>query len=224
MKGDFMFKQFAHKYKHAFVFLYAFIYLPWFIYLEKTVVTHYHVIHMKMDNYVPFIEIFIIPYLLWFAYCLVAIMYLFFKDVEEFYRTFIFLVIGMTVFLIISTVYPNGHHLRPFVFQRDNIFIDMVKQLYKTDTSTNLFPSIHVYNSLVIHISITKSKYFIDRTWIRAGSFLLCISIVMSTVFLKQHSVFDVITAFILFSLVYPFVYSLDFIPSRKKKGLEELV
>lgn len=216
-----MSKQFIHKYKHALVLLYAFIYVPWFIYLERTVVTHYYVIHMKLDDYIPFNEVFIVPYLLWFIYCGFATFYFFFKDVKEFYRLCTFLFIGMTTFLIISTIFPNGHHLRPVIFERDNIFVYMVKQLYKADTSTNLFPSIHVYNSLVVDTSIRRSVYFKEKKWVRASSFVLCTLIIMSTVFLKQHSVFDVITAFILFSIVYPFVYRLEFIPSTKKKNLE---
>ena len=35
---------------------------------------------------------------------------------------------GMTVFLIVSYVYPNAQHLRPTEFPRDNIFTDISVQ------------------------------------------------------------------------------------------------
>ena len=65
---------------------------------------------------------------------------------------------GMTVFLIVSYVYPNAQHIRPTEFPRDNIFTDIVKWLYSTDTPTNILPSIHVFNSLAIHMSLTNCE------------------------------------------------------------------
>ena len=100
----------------------------------------------------------------------------------------------MTIFLIISTIYPNGHYLRPTSFERDNIFVDMVCALYATDTSTNLFPSIHVYNSIAIHAVICHCDDFKKNRFVRYGSALLMVSIILATMFLKQHSVFDVVT------------------------------
>ena len=63
-------KNFIKKYKHAWVFLYAFIYMPWFMYLEKhiTADSEYHVIHSVLDDKIPFVEYFIVPYLLWFVF------------------------------------------------------------------------------------------------------------------------------------------------------------
>ena len=50
------------KYKHGLLLLYFLIYLPWFQYLEKKVTVHFNVIHMAIDDYIPFIEFFVIPY------------------------------------------------------------------------------------------------------------------------------------------------------------------
>ena len=113
----------------------------------------------------------------------------------------------MTVFLIVSFFYPNGHYLRPATFERDNIFVEIVKQLYSTDTATNLFPSIHVYNSIVVNFSVWHAANFKEKKAVRYASALLMISIVLSTVFLKQHSVFDLITGVVLATVVYRLVY-----------------
>ncbi|MDO4598681.1 MAG: phosphoesterase, partial [[Ruminococcus] gnavus] len=147
MNRESAFKKFIKKYKHAWVFLYAFIYLPWFMYLEKhiTADSSYHVIHSALDDKIPFVEYFIIPYLLWFVFIAVVFLYFFFTDVEGFYKLAKLSFIGMTIFLVISTVFPNGLMLRPVVFPRDNIFTDMVKMLYLADTPTNVFPSLHVF-------------------------------------------------------------------------------
>ncbi len=165
---------------------------------------------MSIDDAIPFVEYFIIPYLLWFAYIAITVMYFFLKNKNEFYRLCAFLFVGMTVFLIISTVYPNGHYLRPTVFERENIFTDLVRLLYRADTPTNLFPSIHVYNSIGVNIAIWHSEEFKKSKSIRYGSAVLMVSIILSTMFLKQHSVFDVITGIVFSVFMYTFVYAKD--------------
>ena len=197
-----------YRYRHGWILSYLLIYLMWFAYLEQTVTRRFHVIHMAVDDYIPFVEVFIIPYLLWFGYVAAAVAYFFFKDVQDYYKLCIFLFVGMTVFLVISTIYPNGHYLRPRVFERDNIFISMVKGLYMIDTPTNLFPSIHVYNSIGIHLAVMHSEKLKERKWVRRGSFIMMLLIIASTMFLKQHSVFDVVTGCVMALVMYTLVYA----------------
>ncbi len=202
-------KALFHKYKHAWVFLYFFIYMPWFTYLEKreSGVKHY-LIHSPLDDYIPFVEYFIVPYLLWFIFMVVMVLYFFFTSKKEFYDLFLFLVLGMTAFLIISTVFPNGLALRPTTFARVNIFVDLVKRLYATDTPTNVLPSIHVFNSVAIAIAARRSASLKQHPVWRRGSYVIAALIVMSTMFLKQHSVTDVIAAFVMIAILYQIIYA----------------
>lgn len=210
-------KSFYIRWRHGIPLIaYGIIYLSWFAYLEKTVTKSYTVIHMAIDDYIPFCELFVIPYFLWFVYIAAVILFFFFKDKDDYYKTCIFIFTGMTIFLIVSTLWPNGHHLRPYVMPRDNVFTRWISFLYQTDTATNLWPSIHVYNSLGAYFAIAKSKQFADKKGIRIGSFILSASIVLSTVFIKQHSVFDVITAFILAAVMYVAVYRTDLLTSLR--------
>ena len=151
-------KTLMHTYSHAWVLLYAFIYFPWFTYLERHVTDNYFVIHSIFDDYIPFCEYFIIPYLLWFAYIAVTLGYLFFNDKQGFYKASAIMFSGMTIFLIICTVFPNGLNLRPEVFTRDNFCIELVKRIYQTDTPTNVLPSLHVYNSICCYIAISHCE------------------------------------------------------------------
>lgn len=196
------------KYAHAWIFLYGIIYITWFGWLEDTVTSHFTLIYSPLDSYIPFLEIFIIPYLLWFFYVAVTWLYFFFTDRRDFYKFSGLCIIGMTLFLIICTLFPNGLRLRPTVFPRDNIFVDLVRMLYSTDTPTNVLPSLHVYNSLACHIAIMHSKKLSAKKWVTKGSLVLCSSIVMSTVFLKQHSVIDVLAAFIIIYFGYIAIYA----------------
>lgn len=209
-------KEFIHKYKHAWVMLYIFIYLPWFFFLEKNVV-RYDIIHAELDDYIPFCEYFIIPYLLWFVYVSAAVLYFFFTNKDDYYKLCAFLFIGMTLSLAICTVWPNGHDLRPTELTRDNIFMDMVRGLWKTDTSTNVFPSIHVYNSIGVHIAVMNSEALRNRRGVRAASFILMISICLATVFLKQHSVVDVLGGVAMSLFMYRMVYRQERVFNREK-------
>lgn len=187
--------------------IYMIIYMTWFTILERTVTTDFHLIHMKIDDYIPFIEYFIIPYDMWFLYVACTLVFLAFSDENEYRRTCCFICLGMTLFLIVSTVYPNGHDLRPEVVTGNSLCAKLVRTLHATDTPTNLFPSIHVFNSVGMHIGLHRTKALDNHKWIRLLSLILCISIIFATVFLKQHSVFDVITAFICILVFYPLVY-----------------
>lgn len=205
---------FIKKYKHAWVLTYFALYLPWFIYLENHIPSNYHIIHSVIDDKIPFVEYFIVPYLLWFVFIAVVFIYFLFTDVQGFYKLSILLFSGMTIFLLVSTFFPNGLELRPTSFARDNFFVDMVKILYATDTSTNVFPSIHVFNSLGVSIAIAHSEALKKHNIVRYTSYLLAASIVLSTMFLKQHSIIDVVFAFIMAYGLSQFVY----VPETKKE------
>ena len=197
------------KYKHAIpLIIYGIIYMAWFAWLEKNTTGHYRIIHMAADDYIPFCEVFVIPYFLWFAYVSAVVIYFFFKNKEDYYRTCIFLFTGMTIFLIVSTLWPNGQHLRPAVMPRDNIFTRMVAALYRTDTPTNLWPSIHVYNSVAAFSAIHTCKNLQKHKGIRTGSFILTTLIILSTMFLKQHSIADVATGITCAVATYVLFYS----------------
>lgn len=206
------------RYKHLWILSYFFVYLTWFSYVEKTVTTHFHVIHMRIDDFIPFCEYFIVPYLFWFVYVGIAVTYAALFSKTDFLKLCGFLYTGMTVFLIISTLYPNGHFLRPNYFSDQNMFTDLCRQLYARDTATNLFPSIHVYNSLGVHFMVRTSPRLRTHKLLRFTSFLLCISIIMATMFLKQHSVFDVITALLLGSVMYRVIYIHNFEKNTEHK------
>lgn len=190
------------------------VYMITFSYIENRDVHHY-IIHTTIDEKIPFCEYFIIPYLLWFAFVAVTIIYfILFNDNsrhkwKEYYQLMITLATGMTLFLIISLVFPNGQDLRPVLTPtaNDSIFIKAVQMIYHTDTPTNVLPSIHVFNSLTCCGAILKNqrKHFKKST--DGITLILTILIIMSTMLLKQHSVVDVMLAALMYTGVYRVVY-----------------
>lgn len=209
-------KQLLQRYRHAWILLYGFIYLPWFLYLERTVTRDYYVLHTKLDDLIPFSEYFIVPYFLWFLYVSAAILFFFFKDRQDYYRLCVYLFIGMTLSLIVCTIFHNGTDLRPVVDPEKNIFSWLVWKLHQADTSTNIFPSVHAFNSIVVHVSIVKSEHFKNHRWVRMGSLILAVSICLSTVVLKQHSVVDVMGSVLMAYGLYPVVYGHSYVGEQR--------
>ena len=128
--------------------------------------------------------------------------------------------------LLISTIWPNGQDLRPNLRGAEGFFEKWVLHLYRTDTPTNICPSIHVYNSLGVEFAIARSEKMKKHKWIQITSFILCVLIILSTMFLKQHSVFDVATATVLGILMYYLIYYLDIIQAfreaKQKRQIEK--
>lgn len=205
-------KKLIHKYNHVWVLLYFFIYIIWFFYLNRKGII-LHPVESVIDQKIPFNECFIIPYYLWFAYIPIVIGYFFFTSKEEFYHITAFLFLGMTICLIVYTIWPNAVFFRPNLdeLERDNILIHLTAFIYKADTGANVCPSIHCFNSIGVMIAIFKSKQFKKHIGIKTGSAILSVSICMSTVFVKQHSIIDVFWAIILAAVMYLLVYVPDY-------------
>ncbi|MBE5882087.1 MAG: phosphatase PAP2 family protein [Lachnospiraceae bacterium] len=212
------FKNLLHSYGHMLLpVLYGLFYLPTFSYLEKRNVNHIHIIEMKIDSYIPFCEYFIIPYLIWFGYIAVAVITFMFLDRKDYYKLCAMLGTGMTIFLFISYIWPNGLQLRPEVYPRDNLCTDLVKILQTADTSTNVFPSMHCYNSIVVNAAIWKNDKLGKRIGIKWSSMILCVLILLSTLFLKQHSLMDLIAALIMFVVFYIPLYVIPELQTKKQ-------
>ena len=64
----------------------------------------------------------------------------------------------------------------------------------------NVCPSIHVFNSVTLMMAYYRSRIFDEsgRRWMRPAAAVLCVSIVASTVLLKQHSCIDVLLGILL--------------------------
>lgn len=198
--------------KYWWTVFYLPIYFALFTYLEKRDVP-VHIIGIPLDYKIPYIEAFIIPYLLWFPFMAVAFVGMFLFAKKEYAKMAAFLITGMTLFLIISWVYPNGLNLRPDGFDHVNIFTRLIDNLYSGDTSTNVFPSLHVFNSIGAAIAFIRVGKDTNKKWMGIVASILAILIILSTMFIKQHSVIDVIGAFLMALLLYIPIY---YLPDHK--------
>ncbi len=187
--------------------LFFIVYILAFFYLEQRQ-ADFHIIECAWDAKIPFCEYFIIPYVLWYPFVGLTVLYLglWNEDDKEFFGLIHTLVLGMGAFLIISLFYPTALNLRPQLngnsAYENNIFIEMVRILHKVDTPTNVLPSLHVYNTIACQMALCGNKKCRRHPALLWSSTILSLLIILSTVFLKQHSIVDVVAAVVLYPIV----------------------
>ena len=147
--------------------------------------------YCPLDDLIPFCEFFVIPYVLWYALLAFVSLYTLFFDIPYFKKFYMFLSITCAITFLLYIIFPNMQNLRPQEFARDNVLVDVMKNLYAIDTNTNVCPSIHVIFSLGMLFTMWNSKHF-SSIWWRIVELIIAISICLATVFLKQHSVIDI--------------------------------
>ncbi len=204
--------------------LYGLFYQMAFFWLERRAV-RVHLLTSELDEKIPFCEYFIVPYFLWFIYIAAASVFFvcFCKDYEESRRYVLSFCAGMTVFLLVSFLYPNGQDLRPQLERGGTVFVEAVRFLYRIDTPTNILPSMHVYVTVMNSIALCRQENIRRRKGFVAGLWMFSALIILSTLFLKQHCVVDVISAFGMYAVCYILVYRRErgYVYGRDRRRLE---
>ena len=205
-------KDFLKKYKHAWVFIYMIPYLIWYFGLQQ--ISHtltFTDIYISVDASLPFVPLFIWPYIYWYLFIVGTVVYFFFKDKSEFYKNVAFLFIGMTICLVIFTVFPTTFDHRPVEWNADSMSAFFIDFIYSADKCQNVFPSIHVYNSIGCAIALCKYPGFKHPKLVKVIAIISAVLITLSTMLIKQHSILDAVGASILSIIMYVLVYKIDY-------------
>lgn len=152
-----------------------------------------HEVHIFLDDMIPFCELFVIPYVGWYALTAFSLAYFALYDIESFKSLSKFIIITQFTAMAAYIVYPSIQNLRPETFPRDNALTDAVALIYRLDTNTNVCPSLHVAYSIGIASVWLKKQD--SSVYARALVAVFCALVCLSTAFIKQHSVFDGIAA-----------------------------
>lgn len=208
-------KLFQPEYRHALLLLFWPIMGLVFSYLERgRQVSYYYPVYTPLDDLIPFQEIFLIPYLFWFVFLFVMVVFTFFFDVPAFRRFSWFLIVTYAITLTIYFLFPTCQELRPEAFLRDNMLTRFMADFYEFDTHTNVCPSLHVVGGVACMLAVLDSRRLQHPAW-KVGSIIAMVLISASTVFLKQHSVLDVAAAIPVCLVGYFWVY----FPVRRKQA-----
>ena len=176
------------------------IYMGLFGFLEIVPPKDVHLIHCALDDRIPNIAVFIYPYVSWFPYieecAVLAIKNLHHRQLK---KSVLVLTTGMNIFLFISYVWPTGLDLREsIVYDLHTLSGNLLKFVQTVDTPKSVFPSMHVYVTLVLQYTLEMQKKLVPAWGIWVGR-VLAVLIVLSTMFTKQHSAVDVTAAIVMF-------------------------
>ena len=179
------------------------IYMGLFGFLEIVPPKDVHLIHCALDDRIPNIAVFIYPYVSWFPYIVVcAALAIKNLDDRQFKKVVLVLTTGMNIFLFISYVWPTGLDLREsIVYDLHTLSGNLLKFVQTVDTPKSVFPSMHVYVTLVLQYTLEMQKKLVPAWGIWVGR-VLAVLIVLSTMFTKQHSAVDVTAAIVMFAVL----------------------
>ncbi|ERI93565.1 hypothetical protein HMPREF1982_01649 [Clostridiales bacterium oral taxon 876 str. F0540] len=158
------------------------------------------------DKMIPFTKEFIIPYISWYPFIFLSLLYFYIKDSDIYYKEIIGIILGMFIsygiYFVFQTAVP-----RPELSEND-IFTKLVALIYTNDKPFNCFPSLHVLETYLIMkgIKISNCKNKLNSFIINSVG----IMIIISTQLVKQHVILDLVFAIILAEIIFNFVYKLD--------------
>ena len=124
-------------------------------------------------------------------------IYFMIKDREAYLRLCFVMFAGATFCLFVYLLAPNGLNLRQEITSQ-NFCAQIVRFLRSVDPPNNVCPSIHVSSTVAVHLTICHAASVRNKKPIRTLSWIVTILICLSTMFIKQHSLVDVLCGWIL--------------------------
>ena len=152
-----------------------------------------HVVHCALDDRIPFYELFVVPYLLWFFLVAGSLLYFFLYDIPNFRRLSIYIMITQAGAMLVYIIWPSIQLLRPETMPRDNFFTWVLAFVYRFDTPTGVLPSLHAgYSFAILSVFLHRKE---TALWWRILLPILVVVIIAATFLAKQHSVLDALAA-----------------------------
>lgn len=152
-----------------------------------------------LDRQTPFLSVFVVPYLGWFVFIFACFVYLAVQNRSVYWTTLLRFNIGLIacygIYAVFQTYVP-----RPPV-PGDGLLNQLVGYVYAMDQPFNCFPSTHVFTSYCM-IKAFHSAANIGRP-VKIAVTAMSLTVIASTLFVKQHVLMDVAGAIALAEAIY---------------------
>lgn len=181
----------------------------------KEIPVEIHHIHMRIDEFIPFIKYFYVFYVSYYVLPEILLWILSFYDKKKFWSLFWGVAAANVVCCICFVIYqvqmirPEGYPMDLALRDVKSVsdFFDFcVSMQYKADAGAlNCFPSLHAtMGCLVVLLGLKTTR---DEArfplWLRCVSVFIGLGIIASTVFVKQHYFIDLVAGVILMVIMY---------------------
>ena len=176
----------------------GFYYLDWHNNLLFNEGVKFFELNTFMDRAIPFSPAWVWVYVLYYPFCFMPLFLL--KNIDTFRRVAGAFLAEFVLAFIVFLALPVKM-LRPDVVP-NSLSTTVVAAIYRFDPGFNVFPSMHVANSLLV--ALIFYKY--DR---RLGVPFMAIAVLisLSTMFVKQHYALDVFTGALDSLIVFPLFF-----------------
>lgn len=164
-------------------------------FFSKYLNTNFNLIGTTLDNKIPFIPEFIYIYMIWYPFLIISFYILYKYDKNQYLKLLIIAALSLLISYIIFIFYPTTIN-RPLINNYNDITSFIVYTTFKADTPVNCFPSCHCLLCFILLFNTVFNKKIslTKRTIITTFNIL----IIISTLLVKQHVIYDVIGAFII--------------------------
>ena len=163
---------------------------------------------IPLDDMIPIVSVFIIPYIWSYVYWAMGPMVVSKCKKDHFADFMAAILVACTAGMLVLAFFPTfmdrvaeGLFVVP---QNPTIFDKLRMFWYSLDGSEmayNLLPSFHCLNSTLCYLGVARRKEI--PLWFRIYSLVITILIYASTVYVKQHYVLDIVTGVILAVIAY---------------------
>ncbi len=168
--------------------------------LSKVFCVTPHLIGNSIDDKIPFVLVFILPYVFWYLMLFIMPYKMYQKDKTNFYKYIITTILIVVIANIIFICYPTIVN-RPEL-SGNNILILLTKFIYSIDTpALNCFPSLHCGFSMLFILHICTSRK--QSNSFKIFTLISSILVMASTLLIKQHVFIDLVAGDILATIIY---------------------
>ncbi|MDO7906682.1 phosphatase PAP2 family protein [Paenibacillus sp. JX-17] len=157
------------------------------------------VLNSPVDGLIPLVPWMSLPYLGWYPFIFAAMAYLCLRDTRLYLRVLLAMNICLCVCYLIYAHFQTTVP-RP-VLSGSGLGTRLLRYVYSEDRPYNCFPSIHALHSYLVMRGVWASRSVRRRykLLISAGS----ITIIASTLLIKQHVIYDAAAAALLGETVF---------------------
>lgn len=173
----------------------------------------YVILNSPIDQTLPFIPAMSIPYMGWYPFVFGVLAYLCAKDRLMYYRVLLSMNICVWICYLIyfnfQTMVPRPE------LTGSGLGAAVIGWLYSQDRPYNCFPSIHALHSYLVMravLSVSTIRKSV-KVMVAAGAAL----IIISTLLIKQHVIYDALSAMILGECIFTIITGLALYRRRRK-------
>jgi membrane-associated phospholipid phosphatase len=177
---------------------FGFYYVDWHNHLLWKEGMKFYSLSTFLDRSIPFAPGWVWVYLLYYPFCFTPLFLL--NNIDTFRRVAGAYLMEFVVAFLVFLSFPVKM-IRPVVIT-DTLSTKAVGMIYRLDPGFNVFPSLHVANSLLVALIFYRYNKPLGIVFI-----LIAVLISVSTLYVKQHYFLDIVTGVLDTALVYPLIF-----------------